>query len=42
MNAEKSESKHQVPKKKIPGKRVTLADHKKSLIGGGLVAVIAI
>ncbi|KKM83039.1 hypothetical protein LCGC14_1313400, partial [marine sediment metagenome] len=25
-----------------PGKRVTLADHKKSLIGGGLVAVIAI
>ena len=42
MNAEKSESKHKVPKKKIPGKRVTLADHKKSLIGGGLVAVVAI
>ncbi len=42
MNAENNESKHKVPKKKIPGKKVRLADHKKTVVGGGLVAAVAI
>ena len=42
MNSERSETKHKAPKKKIPGKKLNLADHKKSLYGGGLVAIIAI
>ncbi len=42
MNAENNESKHKVQKKKIPGKKVKLADHKKTIVGGGLVAAVAI
>jgi len=42
MNAENNESTHKVPKKKIPGKKVRLADHKKPIIAGGIITVIAI
>ncbi len=42
MNAENNESKHKIPKKKIPGKKIKFADHKKTIIGGGLVAAVAI